>query len=250
MNNCRKPSININNLRVAAGGATILSVGEATLQGPGVVQLLGPNGAGKTTLLRAIAGLVPTTGSVEVCGVEVTGNPEAAGRFVAYMPQDAPSKTSSFPVTPRELLNAALRLRGEEGNAEPILEAVGLDKEYWDTPLNGLSGGSRQKVFLARTLLLRRPVILLDEPFSALDPQSRLRAAEVVAREAERALAVVSSHDPELLMDYTRLIVLLSGGRIVEVGAPSEVMRLEVLERVYGGLVVELGGHLHIREGH
>jgi len=250
MNACGRPVIELSNVAVTADGEEILRVESLVIEGPGIAQLLGPNGSGKTTLLRTIAGLTRARGSVRVCGVEVAGDPGAAGRLVAYTPQDAPAKATRFPVTPREVLEAALRLRGEEGDVEAALEAVGLEREYWEQPLGELSGGSRQKVFLARSLLLRRPVLLLDEPFSALDPASRLRAVEAVSSAADDSLVVVSSHDPELLMDKTRVIVLLSEGRVAAVGRPGEVLRIDVLERVYGGLAVEVGGHIHIREGH
>ena len=250
MNDCVRPALEINNLVVEVGGSRILEVESLKLEGPGLVQLLGPNGAGKTTLLRAVAGLVEARGSVRVCGVKVTGSPGAAGRRVSYMPQDAPARGGSFPVTPREFLAAALRLRGERGDVEAALRAVGLEEEYWDQPLSSLSGGSRQKVFLAREVLLRRPVALLDEPFGALDPTSRLSAVKLVAGLARESLVIVSSHDPELLLDETKAIVLVNRGRVEAAGSPGEVLKLGVLERVYGGLAVEVGGRVRIREGH
>ena len=251
MKNCIKPVIVVNKLTVG-GEKPRLVVDDFAVEGPGLIQLLGPNGSGKTSMIRAILGLERNfTGSVSLCEVNVTRHPELAGRFAAYLPQDAPSRTPSIPLTVREMLEIALEARGVDvGNGLREIKALGLNDNLLDVPLSRLSGGLRQRVYLARALATGRPILFLDEPFSSLDPEARVVAAKRILEVARERLVVVSSHDPQLLIEGTDLVVLLSKGRVVAVGPPEDVLVVDVLREVYGDLVVEMHGHVHIGEGH
>ncbi len=250
----------LDSVTVAYGDAVALEDVTLRLRGPGLVLLMGPNGAGKTTLMRAVAGLVrPLRGRVLVDGVDVTGRPEAAGRFVAYMPQTAPEV--HLPLTALEAVEWYLSIararwprllagRRLRSIAERALEAVGLPRDMWDKPVASLSVGLRQRVMLARVLALGTPVLLLDEPLAPVDPAGRAELAELLASIARERLVVVSVHDPSLLRPHAAMVVLLRR-RLVAAGRPDEVLRAEVLERVYGRAVVEVPpGQPHIADSH
>lgn len=136
-----------------------------------IVVFLGPSGCGKSTILKAVAGLLaPTTGEVLVEGEPVTGVGRDRGMvFQAY--------TSFGWLTVRENVEYGLRLRGVDRRerrerADRYLKAVGL-AEFADAYPKALSGGMKQRVALARTLINQPRLVLMDEPFGALDPQTR-----------------------------------------------------------------------------
>ncbi len=244
------PRILIEDLRVEASGAMILDIDRLELEGPALIQLLGPNGAGKTMTMKTVLGLVkPSQGRIIVNGVDVTGDPVRAGEYIAYMPQ-SPRAPRSTPITVREFIEISLKLRGlDPEKGYKALERVSAgsiaNKRLWE-----LSGGMLQRVFLARTLALGKPVLMLDEPFSNIDPRGRHEIARLIREEAKDKLVVVTSHDPHLLLDATSLVVILDSGRIAVEGTPGEVLTREKLAGVYGdtvreGLVVAGEGGWH-----
>ncbi len=181
------------------------------------VSLVGPSGCGKSTLLRILAGLVePTSGTATIDGVSIIGRPGSA----AYMPQ----KDNLLPWR-RTLSNATL---GAEiagmGRAEaaaramPLLERFGLEgfESAWPAEL---SGGMRQRVALLRTFLLDRSVLLLDEPFGALDAITRRRMYSWLQDVwlADRRTVLFVTHDVEEALYLSDQVVVLSPrpGRVV-----------------------------------
>jgi NitT/TauT family transport system ATP-binding protein len=136
-----------------------------------IVVFLGPSGCGKSTILKAVAGLLPPTeGTISVSGMPVTGVGRDRGMvFQAY--------TSFGWLTVRENVEYGLRLRGTPAaerreRAQKYLKSVGL-AEFADSYPKDLSGGMKQRVALARTLINQPKLVLMDEPFGALDPQTR-----------------------------------------------------------------------------
>ena len=255
------PLLRVEDLTVEIRGYRVLEGVTLELRGPGLVQVLGPNGAGKTTLLRAILGLVkPLHGHVVINGVEVTGDPAAAGRVTGYVPQlDAAEK--HFPLTAWELVLYECLARCQKWprlgaspeaakKAEAALEAVGLPREAWGRRLDRLSGGQRQRALIARALVHNPPVLLMDEPLSAIDPAGRAEIAELIAGLAREKLVVVTSHDPMLLLEHTNEIILMHGGRVIARGEPPRVLSHEVLEKVYGAAALHVEKHIHIADSH
>ncbi|HET9064851.1 MAG TPA: heme ABC exporter ATP-binding protein CcmA [Gemmatimonadales bacterium] len=180
-----------------------------------LVLLLGANGAGKTTLLRALAGLVrPLRGRVQVCGRDVHAEPGARGA-VGFLSHHAMVYDD---LTPRENLrfHAALhRLDGAEREIEAALELVGLIDRA-DLPARGFSRGMLQRLALARTDLHRPPLLLLDEPFTGLDPVAAdtLRQRIATWRTADRGIIAVT-HDPAAIWTLATRVVVMQHGRIV-----------------------------------
>lgn len=192
--------------RTSYGGAALFEALDITLTGGETTCLLGPSGVGKSTLLRLLAGLNPPhPGDRLQCS---DGRP-LPGR-VAYMDQ----RDLLFPwldVLSNVVLGA--RLRGEavdEDRARRLLRAVGLAGHEHDSPAT-LSGGMRQRVALARTLMEDRPVVLMDEPFSALDALTRYRLQGLASEVLEGRTVLLVTHDPNEALRLGHRVHVLRG---------------------------------------
>jgi zinc/manganese transport system ATP-binding protein len=252
------PEIRLVDVEHWIGNEVIIRRVSLELQGPGLVQVIGPNGAGKTTILRIMAGLLrPTSGRVIVDGEDITGDPSRAGKRLGYVPQRPP--VSRFnPITVKEFVSSRAlftrrwpRLRDStvESKVREVLETVGLSPETWDKKLTELSGGQLMRAFIARTLIHNPDILLLDEPLSPVDPVGRAGLARLLTRISQDRLVVVTSHDPILLLHHTKTIVLMNRG-VAAYGPPSEVLKRDLLRRVYGEAVVEVEHHFHISDYH
>lgn len=228
---------------------------------PTFVQVMGPNGAGKTTLFRTIIGtLRPLKGRVLVDGDDITGNPEKAGKYISYVPQIATYTLSNmFPITVWEFVEFetwAYAKRAGYGKGDvvklvkEILDEIAIPRDLWGKSVGKLSGGQRQRLLIARALLKRTPIVVMDEPLSAIDIEGKAIVANIVDKlKNEGRIVIVSCHDPELLLEKTDYIVLLGYGDYV-VGKPEEVLRLSVLEKFYRGSLVKYDKHIHICDHH
>ena len=188
--------------------------------------LLGASGSGKTTVLRIMAGLEePDAGSVHLHGRDVTELP-ARERGVGVIFQDY----ALFPrMTVEKNIGYGLRIRGRSRRevaetVERLLELVSL-KEHRRKRPSQLSGGQQQRVAIARTLAYQPEVLLFDEPFGALDAQTRVRLRREI-RALLKAINVPSvfiTHDQEEALELGDRIAVLNAGRIEQVGTPGEV---------------------------
>ncbi len=216
---------------------------------PGEVHsLLGPNAAGKSTLLRALAGLQAATGSVKLGPQELVGLPLAEhARRVTYMPQTLPQGValsgleSVLGALQASATDAPGEHQGKAGHdadqrrAVAILERVGILHLALEG-LDHLSGGQRQLVSLAQSLVREPRVLLLDEPISALDLQHQLRVMRLVQELArERGMiAIMVLHDLQIAARWSEGIVMLAQGAVVATGTPAEAITPETLAQVYG----------------
>ena len=192
--------------------------------GPGdILGLVGPNGAGKTTTLRAVAGIIPPTqGRLIVAGHDVTTDPVAAKRKMAYVPDD-PKLFESLTVWEHlEFVAAAYRLGHFEAKAEDLLRQFEL-VEKRNAPAQELSRGMRQKVAIVCAYLHDPEAILFDEPLTGLDPAGIRTAKETIVKRAGAGAAVViSSHLLALVEDVCTHLLILNRGK------QSEERRVEV----------------------
>ncbi|UXX82817.1 ABC transporter ATP-binding protein [Roseovarius pelagicus] len=179
--------------------------------------LLGPSGVGKSTLLRLIAGVADEatlTGQITA-----TDGAPLAGR-VAMMAQD-PLLMPWLSVTDNVMLGSRLRGdRAEPDRAAKVLASVGLSEHAAKRPTT-LSGGQRQRAALARTLMEDRPIVLLDEPFSALDARTRLMMQEMTADRLQGCTVMMVTHDPAEAARLGDRIAILSATGIEDHPAPS-----------------------------
>jgi len=203
--------------RAWLGGAPLFGPLAITLAAGRWTCLLGPSGVGKSTVLRLIAGL-PTGAGFE--GEIVAGDRRPLDGRVAYMAQS----DLLFPwldVLGNVVLGARLRgARPDFERARELVARVGLATHLGKRPRT-LSGGERQRVALARTLTEDRPVILLDEPFSALDARTRAEMQELAAGLLEGRTVLLVTHDPAEAARLGHAILLMSAGGVTEAAPPS-----------------------------
>ena len=193
----------------------------------GMVGVLGPNGAGKTTLLRQVTGILDSTrGRITLGGVPLLSVRKRLARYVGYLPQDAglPAR-----LTARQYLEyyAALYQIEASERAERIaslLREVGLD-ERANEQIGGYSGGMRQRVAVARTLLRLPPIIVVDEPTVGLDPRERVRFRNLLSRLAKDRIVLFSTHVVEDVAVACERVLVLTGGRMVFDGEPAALSR-------------------------
>jgi sulfate transport system ATP-binding protein len=205
-----------------------------------LVALLGPSGSGKTTLLRIIAGLeFQDSGQVLFHG-EDTSHLHVRDRRVGFVFQHyalfdhmtiAENIAFGLRVRPRRerLPEAAIRAKVEQ-----LLELVQLDRLASRQP-NQLSGGQRQRVALARALAVEPRLLLLDEPFGALDAKVRKELRRWLRRlhDEVHVTSVFVTHDQEEAMEISDRVVVMNAGRIVQVGTPEEVYQTPASPFVY-----------------
>ena len=189
-----------------------------------IVALLGPNGAGKTTASRIIGGiLAPTEGDVLVDGVSVRADPDGVRARCGFV-TDQPSLYERMPLRAYLVFFARLYdVPGPERRTVELARLLGLENVL-DQRLGAFSRGMRQKVSIARALVHDPPVLLLDEPATALDPEmaQTLRAFIISLRARHRAI-LLTTHDLDEAQRIADRVVVLFRGRVVRVGATSEV---------------------------
>lgn len=201
------------------------------------IGLWGANGAGKTTLLKAILGLIPFQGVVQIQGIDVRKQGKTARRFIGYVPQEAVFYDWSVQATIR--FYARLK-KADVGRITPLLEELGLT-EHLRKPVPALSGGLKQRLALAIALLADPPVLLLDEPTANLDAQSRRDYLKrlVALRQAGKTI-LLASHRLEEIEALTNRVLWLERGRLVETLRPDE-LRARLLPEVEMSLWVTEG---------
>jgi sulfate transport system ATP-binding protein len=231
----RPPAASVRGVSKKFGGVTVLEdIHFDVAQGEALV-LLGSSGSGKTTILRIIAGLEePDSGDVALHGKDVTRMP-ARERGVGVIFQDY----ALFPyMTVEENIGYGLRIRRRprreiRAAVERLLELVKLGDHRHKTPAQ-LSGGQRQRVAIARTLAYQPQVLLFDEPFGALDTQTRLhlrREIRALLKEVDVS-AIFITHDQEEALEMGDRIAVLNAGRIEQVGTPEQVYSSPATEYV------------------
>ncbi len=212
--------------------------------------LLGPSGSGKSTLLRVIAGLeLPDTGRVVIEGQDVTGVPPQRRGIGFVFQHYAAFKHMSVRDNVAFGLKVQKRAADEiERRVDELLELVHLTG-WADSYPGNLSGGQRQRMALARALAVQPRVLLLDEPFGALDARVReeLRAWLRRLHDDLHVTTVFVTHDQREAMEVADQVVVLNQGRIEQAGPPLEVYDKPANEFVMGfvGPVTQLDGQIH-----
>jgi len=242
---------------VRLGGTPILREATLAVEAGSIVAILGPNGAGKSTLLSVLAGLItPDAGDVRLDGRssnDWTTNELARRR--AYLPQRS---ELSFDYCVRDLVRIGRYAQpGRGDSAEDLvatdraLEAVGI-ADLADRRARSLSGGEDQRVRLARALAQidgsENPrALLLDEPLASLDLAHQLALRALLRRLAGEGVAVaLAAHELAFVAGFATRVVVLAQGEPPVVGEPEEVLRPDVMERVFGVRARVADGRLEV----
>jgi len=197
-----------------------------------LVCLVGPSGCGKSTTLKMINRLIePTTGTIEIDGEDVTRkDPVQLRRGIGYVIQQVglfPHQRVVTNVMTVPLLYGESKKVARE-RAEELLELVGLDPAtYGDRYPHQLSGGQRQRVGVARALAANPPVLLMDEPFGAVDPVVRVRLQDEflrLQRELGKTVVFVTHDIDEAVRMGDRVAVFATGGRLAQLATPAELL--------------------------
>jgi ABC-2 type transport system ATP-binding protein len=191
-----------------------------------VCGLIGPNGAGKTTTMRAMIGLIePTYGEIEIMGVDARESPEEVHRIVGFMPDFAPVYEDLKSWEFLDLFAASYLIPRPDRPAVvgESLEMVGL-AEKRDTLVGELSRGMRQRLMLAKTLIPKPRVLLLDEPASGVDPQGRIELRNILRRLAElNTTVLISSHILTEMNEFCTSVAIMERGSLVVSGRINEI---------------------------
>ncbi|HEY9079988.1 zinc ABC transporter ATP-binding protein ZnuC [Magnetovibrio sp.] len=234
-------------VEVAFGGHTVLSGGDVTVRKGEIVTLIGPNGAGKTTLVRVLLGLVkPSVGKVT----------RKKGLSIGYMPQRV-SIDPALPITVKRFLDlgAPRGLRAEDYT--DVLGEVGAG-HVMDQPMQGISGGEMQRVLLARAMLRKPDLLVLDEPVQGVDLTGQAELYRLVQniREQHGVAVLMVSHDLHVVMAQTDHVICLNR-HVCCAGHPHAVSRHPEFVALFGDEVASTlavyahhHDHEHALDGH
>ncbi len=210
------------------------------LQQGEVVGLLGPNGAGKTTTFYMIVGLTrPDAGTVRLAGRDITGLPMylRARNGISYLPQE-PSVFRKLSVEGNimailETLPLSRRERRER--LEELLDEFGV-RHVRRNLADTLSGGERRRVEIARSLVISPRFILLDEPFSGIDPITVLEIQKIIGMLKEKGIGIlITDHNVRETLEVTDRAYIINDGVIFRSGTPEELGNDREVKRVYLG---------------
>lgn len=199
-----------------------------------LVYIVGPNASGKTTLIETINGLLPAfNGKVTVFGLDIKSNGKKIRCQIGYVPQDFMVK----PGEPYKALDVVLMGRyGQIGflnqpdaedkqNALQAMKLIGIE-ELADRAMGKLSGGQQQKVMLARALAKNPKILLLDEPFSNLDPDSRGQIPLLITKlhEEQDLTTLIVTHDVHHMLEHCNRVIVVAGGKVTFDGTPKQAL--------------------------
>jgi lipopolysaccharide export system ATP-binding protein len=205
-----------------------------------VVGLLGPNGAGKTTSFYMIVGLIsPDSGCILVDNTDITALPmyKRARKGISYLPQEASvfRKLSVEDNLMAVLETLPLRNRERRENLDRLIEQLGLEKVRRSQGYM-LSGGERRRVEIARSLVISPSFLLLDEPFSGIDPIQVLELQRIIFDLKRAGIGIlVTDHNVRETLMVTDRAYIIDNGRIFRAGSPEALARDPEVKRVYLG---------------
>lgn len=230
-------------LKLAYESAVVIDGLSLRIPAGEITVLIGPNGCGKSTLLRAMARLMkPQSGAVYLDGEAITRLPtKEVARRLGVLPQG--------PVAPEGLTVRDLAIQGryphqrwlqqwseeDQRLVDQALTVTGMHA-FADRPLETLSGGQRQKAWIAMALAQNTPLLLLDEPTTYLDLAHQIEVLDLLAdlNRAQGRTIVMVLHDLNQACRYAHYLVAMHAGRIVAAGAPEDVMTEEIVQQVFG----------------
>ncbi|MGZ5299146.1 MAG: ABC transporter ATP-binding protein [Actinomycetota bacterium] len=237
--------IRLEHVSIGYGDAPVVRDVSLAVPSGGWSTLIGPNGAGKTSVLRAVAGLVGHEGCIALDGVTVRDlAPRGVARRVAIVPQE-PEMPPGMTVAEYVLLGRTPHLSylAKEGArdrrvAGDVIERLQLGA-LAARELGRLSGGERRRAVIGRALAQQAPILLLDEPTTALDVGRQQEVLDLIddLRKQDGLTVLAAMHDLTLAGQYAEELALLVGGDMVARGRADEVLTRTAIERHYGARV-------------
>lgn len=231
----------VNSVSMVREGRRVLDRVDMNASHGAITMIVGPNGAGKSTLLKAIAGLLPYTGSITVEGQDVAAlSPKQRAQLMAFVPQQTQLRA---PMPVRDVVAQGRYARTSVGAAlraddvEAIERAMDVASvlELADRPFTELSGGEQRRVLVARALATGARVLLFDEPTASLDVRHALSLYALARRQADAGVAVVMVlHALGDVLRFADHVVLLHEGRAVASGSAEAVVTQANVSAVYG----------------
>jgi ABC-type Mn2+/Zn2+ transport system ATPase subunit len=208
--------------------------------------VIGPNGSGKSTLVKAVLGLTPSQGDVLVFGEPAARATARIGYVAQRLPFDP-----TLPLTTREAIRMAFPRRVDAAGEEVFRHSVEIlsVEAYLDRPLGALSGGQLKRAMIARALITRPRLLLLDEPEAGIDVEGEETLYQLLEHlvEHERLTVLICSHELELAARYADQIFCLNK-RLLCSGTPRQVLTPETLTGLYG--VVPAEYHITYHDAH
>ena len=236
-------AIDIAALDVRLGARVVVTNVSFALACGELVALVGPNGAGKTTLLKALAGLLPATGRIDILQTSLTTMPpRLRAQRMAYLPQ---GHVVHWPLPVQDVVALGRFAHGvrdpsrlpdaDRARIVGAMAAAGIEDLAMRNVLT-LSGGERSRVALARALAAEAPILLADEPTASLDPRHAIEALTILRGRADAgALVLVVTHDLGLAARFAdRVMVLDSNGHLVTCAPPETALAPDILHDVFG----------------
>ena len=221
-------------------GRTVVNQVSITVEQRSIVGLLGRNGAGKTTTFRMVIGMViPNAGSVVFEGMEITNIPmyKRARLGMGYLSQE-PSVFQRLTV--RDNLLAILEtmsITPQERNkkADELIQRFALD-EVAESQARFLSGGERRKLEIARAMVTNPSLILLDEPFSGVDPITVEELQTEIRRLVSSGVSIlITDHNVERTLEVSDKAYIIDHGKVIAAGSPAEIVKNELVKKHYLG---------------
>ena len=237
--------IELKDLSVGYGKTKILENITATFKKGRLTVLIGVNGSGKTTLLKSIASIIPPfSGIINIDGEDVSRlTQKEVAKRIAYLPQSRsiPEMSAGELVLCGRFAHLSFpRVYSERDKSIAHEAMINMNvTPFADSPLSALSGGERQKVYIAMALAQESDYILLDEPTTYLDVAHKIELMTVLKALAENGKGVVAVlHDLSLALEFADEISLIHGGKIAQYSSAEEIICSNVLESAFGVRVI------------
>jgi zinc transport system ATP-binding protein len=245
--------LKVENLSAGYGQGEVIKGVTFEVEAGDFIGLAGPNGAGKSTLMKVILGLIsPSSGTISLFGEDIRSF--RGWNLIGYLPQRATSYNPLFPASVREVVSLGLLSRKRFPKSlsrkdmvlvDEAMERLGITS-LGDGTVGELSGGQQQKVFLARALVSKPRLLVLDEPSTALDPQSRASFYEMIKsfNVHDGITVIMITHDTGNIGEHAKKLLYLDG-ELVFYGSFGEFCESERMNEYFGGFFQHIICHRH-----
>ncbi|MFA5886560.1 MAG: metal ABC transporter ATP-binding protein [Patescibacteria group bacterium] len=245
--------LKIQNLNFSYGPSAVLSDVSFTVSQGDYLALAGPNGAGKTTLIKVILGLEKkTSGSGQLLGEDI--DKFKSWEKIGYLPQKIHTFNPLFPVSAQEVVSLGLLSKkkypkilnlADRQKIKNTLDRLGT-ANLARRPINELSGGEQQKVFLARALVSQPQILILDEPSAALDPETRTNFFQLLAKlnQEQKLTIIIITHDTAYIGQYANKLLYLDK-KVIFCGPLVDFCHSPDMEKYFGVFSQHLICHQH-----